>query len=124
MCAQVRQSAGLLLKNNLKTSYTTISEDFRTYIKASGTARWARRRRLHAGMGGVRVPPAACRLGWTTAGRRTAHPQSVSLQGDQLHALTLGQQVLRHTAGSIITTVVGASGLAAWPELVMALAHR
>jgi hypothetical protein len=30
---QVRQSAGLLLKNNLKQQYASLSEDFRNYIK-------------------------------------------------------------------------------------------
>lgn len=30
---QVRQSAGLLLKNNLKAQYAALSEDFRNYIK-------------------------------------------------------------------------------------------
>jgi len=30
---QVRQSAGLLLKNNLKNQYASLSEDFRNYIK-------------------------------------------------------------------------------------------
>jgi hypothetical protein len=29
----VRQSAGLLLKNNLKEQYAGLSEDFRNYIK-------------------------------------------------------------------------------------------
>jgi hypothetical protein len=29
----VRQSAGLLLKNNLKGQYAALSEDFRNYIK-------------------------------------------------------------------------------------------
>jgi hypothetical protein len=29
----VRQSAGLLLKNNLKAQYAALSEDFRNYIK-------------------------------------------------------------------------------------------
>lgn len=29
------------------------------------------------------------------------------------------ERVLRHTAGSITTTVVGALGLAGWPELVV-----
>jgi hypothetical protein len=32
---QVRQSAGLLLKNNLKAQYAALSEDFRNYIKVS-----------------------------------------------------------------------------------------
>ena len=30
---QVRQSAGLLLKNNLQHQYVTTTEDFRNYIK-------------------------------------------------------------------------------------------
>lgn len=30
---EVRQSAGLLLKNNLKGQYAALSEDFRNYIK-------------------------------------------------------------------------------------------
>ena len=30
---QVRQSAGLLLKNNLKQQYAGLTEDFRNYIK-------------------------------------------------------------------------------------------
>lgn len=34
---QVRQSAGLLLKNNLKGQYTALSEDFRNYIKVGPT---------------------------------------------------------------------------------------
>eukprot|EP00879_Flechtneria_rotunda_P017533 GHRR01018382.1.p1 GENE.GHRR01018382.1~~GHRR01018382.1.p1 ORF type:complete len:732 (+),score=218.13 GHRR01018382.1:287-2482(+) len=69
---EVRQSAGLLLKNNLKQQYAGLSEDFRNYIK-----------------------------------------------GDLLHVLSLPQRVLRHTAGSITTTIVGALGLAGWPELVV-----
>jgi hypothetical protein len=32
-CAQVRNAAGLLLKNNLKQQYATTTEDFRQYIK-------------------------------------------------------------------------------------------
>ena len=31
--AQVRQSAGLLLKNNLKAQYAATTEEFRKYIK-------------------------------------------------------------------------------------------
>jgi hypothetical protein len=41
------------------------------------------------------------------------------LQGDLLHVLCLPERVLRHTAGSITTTIVGALGLAGWPELVL-----
>lgn len=41
------------------------------------------------------------------------------LQGDLLHVLSHPERVLRHTAGSITTTVVGARGLVGWPELVM-----
>ncbi|KAF8063844.1 TRN1 [Scenedesmus sp. PABB004] len=69
---EVRQSAGLLLKNNLKAQYAGLSEDFRNYIK-----------------------------------------------GDLLHVLSHPERVLRHTAGSITTTIVGALGLAGWPELVL-----
>lgn len=32
-CLQVRQSAGLLLKNNLKDHYAATTEEFRKYIK-------------------------------------------------------------------------------------------
>ncbi|WIA22073.1 hypothetical protein OEZ85_004416 [Tetradesmus obliquus] len=69
---EVRQSAGLLLKNNLKEQYAGLSEDFRNYIK-----------------------------------------------GDLLHVLCHPERVLRHTAGSITTTVVGTLGLSGWPELVV-----
>lgn len=51
---QVRQSAGLLLKNNLRDLYPAMSEDFRSYIKV-GPARAL----LGAGGGcrrGVRLP--------------------------------------------------------------------
>jgi hypothetical protein len=41
-----------------------------------------------------------------------------TLQGDLLHVLSHPERVLRHTAGSISTTIVGALGLAGWPELV------
>jgi hypothetical protein len=41
-----------------------------------------------------------------------------SLQGDLLHVLSHPERVLRHTAGSISTTIVGALGLVGWPELV------
>lgn len=34
---QVRQSAGLLLKNNLKNQYAATTEELRQYIKASNT---------------------------------------------------------------------------------------
>ncbi len=47
----------------------------------------------------------------------------VSLQGDLLHVLSHPERPLRHTAGSIITTIVGSQGLAVWPELVMSLGH-
>jgi hypothetical protein len=43
----------------------------------------------------------------------------VFLQGDLLHVLSHPQRVLRHTAGSITTTIVGALGLSGWPELVV-----
>ena len=33
LCVQVRQSAGLLLKNNLKAQYAATTEEFRKYIK-------------------------------------------------------------------------------------------
>ncbi len=33
MVTQVRQSAGLLLKNNLKVNYTCTTDEFRRYIK-------------------------------------------------------------------------------------------
>jgi hypothetical protein len=33
LARQVRNAAGLLLKNNLKQQYTTTTEDFRSYIK-------------------------------------------------------------------------------------------
>jgi hypothetical protein len=33
---QVRNAAGLLLKNNLKQQYATTTEDFRSYIKVCG----------------------------------------------------------------------------------------
>ncbi|KAF6260222.1 ARM repeat-containing protein [Scenedesmus sp. NREL 46B-D3] len=69
---EVRQSAGLLLKNSLKEQYAGLSEDFRNYIK-----------------------------------------------GDLLHVLSHPERVLRHTAGSITTTVVGTLGLTGWPELVV-----
>jgi hypothetical protein len=35
-----------------------------------------------------------------------------------LHVLSHPERVLRHTAGSISTTIVGALGLVGWPELV------
>ena len=34
---QVRQSAGLLLKNNLKVNYTCTTDEFRRYIKVRRT---------------------------------------------------------------------------------------
>lgn len=40
-------------------------------------------------------------------------------QGDLLHVLSHPERVLRHTAGSISTTIVGALGLVGWPELVL-----
>ena len=39
--AQVRQSAGLLLKNNLRSQYASLAEQFRAFIKASGQPAWA-----------------------------------------------------------------------------------
>jgi hypothetical protein len=41
------------------------------------------------------------------------------MQGDLLHVLCHPERVLRHTAGSITTTVVGTLGLTGWPELVV-----
>ena len=32
-CPQVRQSAGLLLKNNLKAQYASLSEEYKAFIK-------------------------------------------------------------------------------------------
>lgn len=37
MVTQVRQSAGLLLKNNLKVNYTCTTDEFRRYIKVRRT---------------------------------------------------------------------------------------
>ncbi|KIY95424.1 Transportin-2 [Monoraphidium neglectum] len=74
--SEVRNAAGLLLKNNLKQQYATTTEDFRQYIK-----------------------------------------------GDLLHVLSHPDRALRHTAGSIVSTVAAAGGLRAWPELVMWLGH-
>ena len=33
LCPQVRQSAGLLLKNNLKAQYASLSEEYKAFIK-------------------------------------------------------------------------------------------
>lgn len=68
---EVRQSAGLLLKNNLREQYGSTSEDFRSYIKLA-----------------------------------------------LLHAIGHPRKEIRHTVGTTIGTVVAASGLASWPELV------
>lgn len=47
LAVQVRQSAGLVLKNNLRTQYQSTSEDFRNYIKVcvgvGRGRRWLRR---------------------------------------------------------------------------------
>ena len=42
-------------------------------------------------------------------------------QGDLLHVLSHPSRPLRHTAGIIITTIVGVEGLASWPELVVSI---
>lgn len=70
---EVRQSAGLLLKNNLRTTYAGVPDQFRRYIR------------------GLLLP-----------------------------SLASPNKPLRHTAGTIVSVVVGSAGLAAWPELVCA----
>ena len=74
LCTQVRQGAGLLLKNNLKKQYAVLSDAVKCYIK------------------GLLVTV-------------LAHPS----------------RPLRQTAGSIVSVVVGAGGLATWPQLVVTL---
>ena len=71
----MRQTAGLLLKNNIRAHYSSIAEDFRAFIKAS-----------------------------------------------LLPVLGHASRPLRHTAGTCAVTIVNLTGLAAWPELVAALA--
>jgi hypothetical protein len=51
----------------------------------------------------------------------TAFLPAVSTQGDVLHVLSHPERVMRTTAGTLVTTIVGATGLATWPELVMVL---
>jgi hypothetical protein len=52
--------------------------------------------------------------------QKVMHPACPS-QGDLLHVLSHPSRPLRHTAGIIITTIVGAEGLASWPELVVSI---
>ncbi|KAK9804853.1 hypothetical protein WJX72_008726 [[Myrmecia] bisecta] len=70
---EVRQSAGLLLKNNLKDQYASTTEEFRQYIKLA-----------------------------------------------MLHAISSPSKPLRHTVGTNVAVIVGAGGLATWPELLAA----
>lgn len=71
---EVRQSAGLLLKNNLRNAYAAAPPEFKLYIR-----------------------------------------------NQMLPCLASATKVLRHTAGTIVSVIVGVAGLAAWPELVSAL---
>ncbi|KAG1677077.1 hypothetical protein FOA52_001247 [Chlamydomonas sp. UWO 241] len=72
---EVRQGAGLLLKNNLKKQFRSLPAAFQAYIKEQ-----------------------------------------------LLLALAHPQRPLRHTCGTIVSVVVGAAGLSAWPQLVSAIA--
>ncbi len=46
---------------------------------------------------------------------------ALHVQGELLPVLAHPQRELRHTAGSVATAIVGALGLAHWPELVLAM---
>ena len=94
---QVRQSAGLLLKNNLKDSYAGTSDDLRRYIKVSNTA-------LDEG------PGAQCHFRWT--------PVLTWAQVALLHAINNPSKPLRQTVGTSVAVIVGVGGLQNWPELL------
>ncbi len=115
---QVRQSAGLYLKNSLRQHYEQTDAALKQYIK---------------------VRPMSVQLVWhrpaqedseaRKAGKRAVlpHHQGLTRSGGALlfspqtalvPMLAHPQRALRHTAGSNISTIVSASGLGAWPELV------
>mmetsp|Transcript_9191 Transcript_9191/g.26329 ORF Transcript_9191/g.26329 Transcript_9191/m.26329 type:complete len:907 (-) Transcript_9191:548-3268(-) len=73
---EVRQSAGLLLKNNLRNAYLTAPDEFKVYIR------------------GLLLP-----------------------------CLASPNKVLRHTAGTIISVIVGSAGMEAWPDLLKAMTN-
>eukprot|EP00873_Tetraselmis_striata_P017576 jgi/Tetstr1/437840/TSEL_026480.t1 len=49
------------------------------------------------------------------------HEFKLYIRNQLLPCLASGNKVLRHTAGTIVSVVVGVAGLAAWPELVKAM---
>lgn len=71
---EVRQSAGLELKNSLKANYSPVADEYKVYMRDS--------------LLGVLAQPV---------------------------------RVLRQTAGTVITTIVGQEGLHSWPQLTVAL---
>lgn len=71
---EVRQSAGLLLKNNLRGAYAAAPPEFKVYIRTL-----------------------------------------------LLPCLAASNKAIRHTAGTIVSVIVGAAGMAEWPELIKAM---
>ena len=98
---QVRQGAGLLLKNNLKDQYAGLAEEHKAYIK----------------VGAPTAYPCLLFLYHFAA----ATLMVASLQGLLLLVLAHPSRPLRQTAGTIASVVVGAGGLAPWPQLISAI---
>ena len=103
---QVRQGAGLLLKNNLKQQYEGIDEDNKAFIKVNRTS-WS-----HCWLKGCKAAPS----------RLPNAPQCS--QALLLPMLAHASRPLRQTAGSIVSVIVEASrNLALWPQLIAAISE-
>ena len=111
--SQIRQSAGLLLKNNLKQQYAGTPPDYQEYIKVG----------LH--QCGMLVPNGFM--------RRCTLPQSALAhldlaanlrhrpQASLLLAIDHEARALRHVVGTTVATIVAVDGLGGWPQLLPAL---
>lgn len=106
---QVRQSAGLLLKNNLPKRYGSLAEEYRNYIKV-------RRRSLCGCSMATGAEDVATAYVCT---RRPTRDELRCLQAALLPVLINPQRDLRRTAGTIASVLVTVGGgFKAWPGLV------
>lgn len=107
--AQIRQSAGLLLKNNLIRQYVGTPPDYQEYIKVSSRA----------------VPCHIRDPRCTLARRHSAELEQTILlhaaQASLLLAIDNEARALRHVVGTNVATIVAADGLGGWPQLLPSL---
>ena len=135
---QVRQGAGLLLKNNLKDQYARTSEELRRYIKV-----FSRAALIRTTAKAMAERTSGCRphckrslqfrrtdkSGGDIDRKLQSESSSLHLVGDctamrtqaaLLQAIASPSRPLRQTAGTSVAVIVALGGLQDWPELLPA----